>query len=47
MIFVSLKNNSSGATSGVETVQSTRRLVSAVVFSVVRVVKSFVELIIY
>jgi hypothetical protein len=40
MIFVSLTNNSSGATSGVETVHSTRHLVSAVVFSVVRVVKS-------
>jgi len=31
MSFVSLKNNSSGATSGVETVHSTRHLVSPVV----------------
>ena len=43
MIFVSLKNISSGATSGVETVDSTRHLVSPVVFSVVCVVKSFVS----
>jgi hypothetical protein len=47
MIFVSLTNNSSGATSGEGTVHSTRHLVSAVVFSVVRVVKSFVFCVVF
>jgi hypothetical protein len=38
---------SSGATSGVETVHSTRHLVSAVALSVVRVVKSFVFCVVF